>query len=101
MTFDLQLDLNLGLDLEITLDDPPPKSTPRSVRECSQGDIIEVSGYGSLELLKLTPSRALVRPAARVQRTLTTKYGVTRTFTAPMSAFSISLGTVTKGTSND
>ena len=60
------------------------------VHELQLGDRFRVTSYGELELVKLTPCRALVRPTKRMGRKLTTREGETVRFTAPQQAFSIS-----------
>ena len=52
-----------------------------------------LKSYGELELLKLTPCRALVRPTTRVDREVTTWKGERVRFTVPQRAFSVSLRT--------
>lgn len=67
------------------------------VWQLQPGDRFRVKGYGELELLRLTPGRALVRLTGRAERTITTRWGETTTFSVPKTAFSISRKTDIEG----
>lgn len=64
-------------------------------QELRPGDRFRVAGLDcdELELLKLTPCRALVRPTPRVHREVTTWKGERVRFTVPQPAFSVSVRT--------
>lgn len=69
---------------------------PVTVDQLKPGERLIVKSYGELELLALSPCRALVRETARDSRSITVKkFGKTKTskFTVPRKPFSISLKT--------
>ncbi len=67
------------------------------VSQLSPGDRFHEKSYGELELLKLTPCRALVRPTKRTARTIVANKGTpwekSHTINTRDKAFSISLTT--------
>ena len=69
--------------------------------ELKPGDRFRVISYEEMELLKLTPGRALVRLTGRVERTITTRWGETATFSVPKTAFSISRRTDIEGMNDE